>query len=294
MLGSGHILKKNMKNQIIHTLVISAAILGAGFVIGTIVKDKPQAVTEAKPAPASKQTEPVQVVEDESNNELIKELVIANDELKKKVAEQNLKISKYLGLTDAYRKLRNSLSSEMRLGRVHKENFQMMANYVRHIRKLDFGYGIVAAGIGAHRNHGNVKGETEFLGNRIKTLKSTVMPPREDGPVEIAVCPSPENKLLSSALEFRLALVQSKLMVEPHPEVGIALRQQGKNGRLVPFDGMLNRPTIASPILNPATGGIQKPPTIDPRTGLPSTTGLPVGAGGGLKAEPPNNKSNKK
>ena len=70
-----------MKNQIIHTLVISAAILGAGFVIGTIVKDKPQAVTEAKPAPASKQTEPVQVVEDGA--ELIKELVITNDELNK-------------------------------------------------------------------------------------------------------------------------------------------------------------------------------------------------------------------
>ena len=62
-----------MKNQIIHTLVISAAILGAGFVIGKIVKDKPQAVTEAKPA--SKQTEPVQVVKADANDELIKELV---------------------------------------------------------------------------------------------------------------------------------------------------------------------------------------------------------------------------
>jgi hypothetical protein len=173
----------------------------------------------------------------------------------------------------------------MRVGRIHKENFQMMANYVTHIRKLDFGYGIVVDGIGAHRNHGNVKDETEWLVNRIKTLKLPVAGPP----------PFPkrqtENKLLVIALEFRLALVQSKLVVERDR---FALRQQGKNGRLVPFDGMLNRPTIASPILNPATGGIQKPPTIDPRTGLPSTTGLPVGAGGGLKAEPPNNKSNKK
>ena len=47
-----------MKNQIIHTLIVSAAILGAGFVIGKIVKDKPQPVTEAKQAPAPKQTEP--------------------------------------------------------------------------------------------------------------------------------------------------------------------------------------------------------------------------------------------
>ena len=272
-----------MKDQIIHTLVISAAILGAGFVIGTIVKDKPQAVTEAKPAPAPKQTEPVQVVEDESNNELIKELVIANNELKKKVAEQNLKISKSHGLTDACRKLRSELGRVMRMNRIHKENFQMMANYVTHIRKLDFGYGIVVDGIGTHRNPKNIKDETELLVNRIKTLKMPVAGPQLTEGSVWSVNPKfkTERKLLVIALEFRLALVQQKLMAHPHPVGGIALRQH-KNGRIVPFDGMLNRPTIVSP------------PTIDPRTGLPSTTGHPAGVGGGARIEPPNNKSNKK
>ena len=270
-----------MKNQIIHTLVISAAILGAGFVIGTIVKDKPQAVTEAKPAPQvihepkkkPKQTEPVQVVEDEA--ELIKELVAQNDGLKKIIAEQSLKISKLRDLTDAYRKLQHTLNSEMRVARIHKENFQMMANYATHIRKLRFGYGVVPD-IG-RRNPKKIKDETEWLVNRIESLKTPVA-----GPLSLNLNDAKrrtEIKLLVIALEFRLALVQQKLMAHPHPVGGIALRQH-KNGRIVPFDGAI-KPLLESPPITPMIG-----------------IGT-AGAGGGAKldgakGEPLNNKSNKK
>ena len=279
-----------MKNQIIHTLVISAAILGAGFVIGTIVKDKPQAVTEAKPAPASKQTEPVQVVKADANDELIKELVAqieaqtpVNDGLKKIITEQNLKISNHHHQTDAYRKLRNSLSSEMRVARIHKENFQMMANYVTHIRKLNFGYGGVPD-IGG-RTPKNITAEAEFLVNRIKTLKLPVVGPQinlTEGVWSVNPKFKTERKLLVIALEFRLALVQQKLMAHPHPVGGIALRQH-KNGRIVPFDG-------AMPLLE------SSPPMVAGANAAGVLSGLAGGGAklDGAKVEPLNNKSNKK
>ncbi len=280
-----------MKNQIIHTLVISAAILGAGFVIGTIVKDKPQAVTEAKPAPASKQTEPVQVVKADANDVLIKELVAqieaqtpVNDGLKKIIAEQSLKIRNQSNLTDAYRKLQHTLHSEKRVARIHKENFQMMSNYVTHIRKLNFGYGVVPA-IGGGRTPKDIKDETERLVNRIETLKLPVAGPQinlTEGSVW-SVNPKfkTERKLLVIALEFRLALVQQKLMAHPHPVGGLALRQH-KNGRIVPFDGAM-KPLLESPPMVAGAGVF---------------SGLPTAGGGakldGAKVEPLNNKSNKK
>ena len=281
-----------MKTQIIHTLVISAAILGAGFVIGTIVKDKPQAVTEAKPAPASKQTEPVQVVKADANDVLIKELVAqieaqtpVNDGLKKIIAEQSLRLRNQSNLTDAYRKLQHTLHSEKRVARIHKENFQMMSNYVTHIRKLNFGYGVVPA-IGGGRTPKDIKDETERLVNRIETLKMPVVGPQESLMAGVwSVNPKfkTERKLLVIALEFRLALVQQKLMAHPHPVGGLALRQH-KNGRIVPFDGEMKR-LESSPQMFPGAGsGISLP--------------FPSAGGGakpdGAKAEPLNNKSNKK
>ena len=86
-----------MKDQIIHTLVISLAILGAGFVIGTIVKDKPQVVAGAKPE-----------VVINNNDELLKELVVANERLKNEVARQSEETS------EAKRKLSTASSASRR------------------------------------------------------------------------------------------------------------------------------------------------------------------------------------
>ena len=100
------------------------------------------------------------------------------------------------------------------------------------------------------RNPKNVAKGIKFLTERIKTLKDTDLamvgdPSRTQH--ELA-----ENKLLIIALEFRLALVQQKLMAHPHPVGGIALRQH-KNGRIVPFDGAI-KPLLESPSIVPTTG----------------------------------------
>jgi hypothetical protein len=84
-----------MKNQIIHTLIVSAAILGAGFVIGKIVKDKPQPVTEAKPAPAQTEPETPKVnpnIVKPTSTEIQKskyKLIAENIELKEQMEEIN-------------------------------------------------------------------------------------------------------------------------------------------------------------------------------------------------------------
>ena len=73
-----------MKNQIIHTLVISAAILGAGFVVGTIVRDKPQVVAKAQP-----KVDRTNVVNDQ-----LKDLIIANERQENELSQQAEEISK--------------------------------------------------------------------------------------------------------------------------------------------------------------------------------------------------------
>ena len=150
----------------------------------------------------------------------------------------------------------------------------MMANYVTHIRKLNFGYGGVTD-IGL-RNPKNIKDETEWLVNRIKTLKLPVA-----GPPSFPKRQT-ENKLLVIALEFRLALVQQKLMAHPHPVGGIALRQH-KNGRIVPFDGAMKRLESS-------------PPMVAGANAAGVLSGLAGGGAklDGAKVEPLNNKSNKK
>ena len=114
-----------MKNQIIHTLIVSAAILGAGFVIGKIVKDKPQPVTEAKPAPAQTEPETPKVnpnIVKPTSTEIQKskyKLIAENIELKEQMEEIN---ANYKALEQRTKFRMSQLEQHLKNDRKHSQD----------------------------------------------------------------------------------------------------------------------------------------------------------------------------
>ena len=240
-----------MKDQIIHTLIISVAILGAGFVIGMIIKDKSQVsqvVAKAKR----------QVISSD-DAALLKELVIANERQENELAQRDEKI---IGMRSAHQSQINTLRrmnrnynvivDKARKGQSALKAYDDLANLMKESLRYSVGkdYDLRDRINEIAKENRNLMENAKWVPDgRTGPIGS----PRPTHPARLLNSKDKvkyyENRMLVAALLFTVQIDQLKRLAKP-----VLLLEQGE---LIPLPSSAT-PRLPSVLTHPFTGNIPR------------------------------------
>jgi len=194
-----------MKDQIIHTIVISAAILGAGFVIGTIIKDKPQQVV-AEVKPEVKSTDIV-------INDQLKELIIANGNQQIELANKDKEIKE---LRSRFHLAKSHLSDRERfISKLHdagRKNENLLTVYTKIVQQMRVLRNMAGKDYTIRHRYLEIEAENNKLlkeGEARAERKRTT-----HGPIAKRTRPmSVEEKIKAMSPESRIKYIENKMLL---------------------------------------------------------------------------------
>lgn len=269
-----------MKDQIIHTIVISIAILGAGFVIGTIIKDKPQqVVAEVKPEvkPEVKSTDIV-------INDQLKELIIANERQENELAYKDKEIGRLRSGNAAVINNLNIYKSRVsQLNNAGRNNERLLTVYTKIVQEMRSLRNMAGKDYHIHRRINEIAIENdELLKEGEKKVRFRDMthagpahnPDRKISITEKTKVMSPENRIKYVENKMLLASLIFSLKNESIEKAFKPLIPQFKGLPPAPnfnSDGTVVMPknSIEDMLKRAIPPASNKPVHIDPLTGQP-------------------------